>query len=469
MPVTSPHRLRIRAKVARPWSRWVLFAVLCAGFVVTSVAPAEAASSTKNKPKPKKKSASKAPVKTKKPAAIKPARRDASGPQAVPDADAESDGEGDLDDIGGDIGNSESELEAIERELLAQPVEPEPEARLPDPPAPVVPSTPRWLKHVLIPGETLDDVAARYQVEVGDLARWNAIKVGAPIPRKKKDLRVHTVTTPPPREKIVHLVKRGDTWDSIAAALDVDVARLRRWNPRLGNKLDYKQKPKVNAWRDLDLSPTAELATKLAQIRVRAGGLSIGKPNRGRLVRGVELPERPDLYTRARPDQAYGSTHTVMQMLAAITRFRHESGYAGQLVIRGMSRAQGGRFRPHKSHQSGRDVDIRLPLRAAAEGKKHTTSADVDWKAVWKLMRAFLDTGEVEYIFLEFNLQKHLYKAAREAGVPREQLDAWMEWPIKIKSRTNKRVIIRHVEGHRTHMHVRVRCGPHEKHCHASR
>lgn len=444
--------------------------MLCANFALTGI-PGVAAAATGASSSQKKKSGKKTTAKkAKKPATIKPLRRDVSGPQAVPDGDeATTDGEDDLDDEGGDTGDPESELEAIERELLAQPTEPEPEVGVPEPPPPVVLPKPKSVKHVLIPGETLEDVARRYQVPVADLEKWNAIKAGAPIPKKKKDLRVFTTSLPPPREKVEHQVKRGDTWDSIAKALGVDVERLRRYNPRLGDKLDHTKKLKVVAWRDLDVSPMAALTTKLGQIRVRAGGYSIGKPNRGKLVRGVELPDRPDLYVKRKPDEAYGSTHTVLQTLAAITRFRHESGYKGPLAIGAMSRPRGGRFRPHKSHQSGRDVDIRMPLLPTAEGKKHTTSADVDWKATWKLIRAFLDTGEVEYIFLDYRLQKHLYKAAREAGATREQLDAWMEWPIPVKKRANKRIIIRHVDGHTVHFHVRIRCAANEKHCYSSR
>ena len=37
-----------------------------------------------------------------------------------------------------------------------------------------------------------------------------------------------------------------------------------------------------------------------------------------------------------------------------------------------------------------------------------------------------------------------------------------------VESRT-RLIIVRHVAGHTTHMHVRVRCAPNEKHCVASR
>ena len=271
-------------------------------------------------------------------------------------------------------------------------------------------------------------------------------------------------------EAVHRHIAGGPVPDDDAMRRWYDAVIGRDWHPwtiRLRADVGERAAGAVVGWSSyLEIAPNVALSTKLGQLRVRGGGVSIGKPSRGKLVRGVELPERPDLYTRRKPEEEFGSTHTIAQMLAAFTRFRHDSGYKGQVVIGGISRPRGGRFRPHKSHQSGRDVDIRLPLLPGSQDKKHPTSADVDWRATWNLMRAFLDTGEVEYIFLDYRLQKKIYKAAREAGARREQLDLWLQWPAK--PRTNKGVI-RHVEGHRAHMHVRIRCGPQEKHCYSQR
>lgn len=469
-----PHPLRRSSGLLRSFAAWWIALVALCAFLAPPAPEAEAAShgSKKKKKSSKKKSAKKKKTgkAAKSSAPIRPLSRDVTGPTAVPDDDApeddpELDGEEDLDGDEDGASDPESELEAIERELLSQPPEPEPEVRFQEP-VEQPPPKPAWIKHKPIPGETLEDIARRYDVTPADIGGWNGINPSQPIPRKKKDLRIKTSTVPHPRERVEHLVKRGDTWDSITKALGVGLDKLRKQNPRLPDKLDPKKKHKVVAWRDLDVAPTVALTTKLGQIRVRGGGVSIGKPSRGRLVRGVELPERPDLYVRRKPEEAYGSTHTVMQMLAAFTRFRHDSGYKGQVVVGGMSRPKGGRFRPHKSHQSGRDVDIRLPLLLAAQHKKNPTAGDVDWPATWKLIHAFLVGGEVEYIFLDYTLQKRIYKAARESGVTQEQLETWLQWPAK--PRTNKGVI-RHVKGHRAHIHVRVRCAASEKHCYTSR
>ncbi|HEY8379107.1 MAG TPA: LysM peptidoglycan-binding domain-containing protein, partial [Nannocystis sp.] len=276
---------------AARWSVWwFVLALLSANLAPQAISEAAAATTKASKASAKKKSAKKTPSGASKKPSVKPVRRDVHGPQTVADAD-DTAAEGELDDEGSDAGDAESELEAIERELLAQASSPEPEVGLPEP-APAAPLTPKWVKHALIPGETLEDVARRFQVPVSDLVKWNGLRAGEPIPKKKTHLRVHTTSLPAPREKIEHVVRRGDTWDAIAKKLGVAVADLRKWNPRLGDKLDPNKKHKVVAWRDLDVAPTTALATKLGQIRVRAGGYSIGRPNRGKLVRGVELPDR---------------------------------------------------------------------------------------------------------------------------------------------------------------------------------
>jgi len=428
----------------------------------------------------KKKSSSKKPSKKKKgakkgPAKVKPNLRGVDAALGVTDQGDLEEGEGDEDEDDGDTaaGDPESELEAIERELLAQPVEVAPVVvpkPVSTPPVKPVSVEPRWVRHEVIPGETLEEIAGRYKVEVRQIKLWNGIKPPKPGEKEKplrasRVVRVRAVDPPPPREMLEVKVAKGDTWEGLAKQHGVDEATLRRWNRKFGGKL-VAGKTKLTVWKEGSpvALPTAVdgLAAKLAAIKVRAGGISIGRPAHGRLVRGVELPDRPDLYSRRKPEEAYGSTHAITQVMAAIIRFRHETGFTRNISIGGISKARGGRFRPHKSHQSGRDIDIRMPVIASSEGKKSISSGDIDWKLTWKLMHAFISSGEVEYIFLDHPLQKKLYKAARELGVSKEELAGWIQWPNKAK--TNKGVV-RHVKGHRVHFHVRIRCAPYEKHC----
>lgn len=460
-------------RLSRAFGVWCVL-VLAVG--VLGWVPEAAAAKSSQAGKGKKKS-KKVPKKKKGGAKVKPTSRGVDAALGVTESGESEEGEGDEDEDDGDTatsGDPESELEAIERELLSQPVE-APPVVVPKPaPAPVKPPvdmTPRSVRHEVIPGETIEEVAARYNVEVNKIKLWNGIK--PPEPGKQpKPLRAGThlrirvaVNPPPPREAVEVLVAKGDTWEGLAKQHGVEEAALRRWNRKFGGKLTAGR-TKLTVWKEgKPVEPvvaTDALATKLAAIKVRAGGISIGRPAHGRLVRGVELPDRPDLYSRRKPEEAYGSTHAITQLMRAVIRFRHETGFTRNISIGGISKARGGRFRPHKSHQSGRDIDIRMPVVASSEGKKAISSGDIDWKMTWRLMHAFISSGEVEYIFLDHPLQKKLYKAARELGVSKEELAGWIQWPAKAK--TNKGVV-RHVKGHRVHFHVRIRCAPHEKHC----
>ncbi len=452
---------------------WLTVLLTGAFFVAHTPEAAAASSKTKKKTSKKKKKAKPRPA-ARKPVVVTPLSRFVEGPTSVTSGGylEEEEVEGDADEEADDTDGADalSELDAIEKELLSRPPDPEP-AHIELPPVVSDPKPidrkPGWVKHQVIPGETVAEIAERYGVDEPDIIRWNRLDKKKPkLPFPGKTVRVMTSDAPLPRERVEHVAKRGETYESIAKDYGVDADKLRRWNKKAGKGVESKEKLVV--WREQPPIPALSgngLVAKLAQIRVPSGGISIGRPSRGRLVRGVELPERPDLYVRRKPDESYGSTHAISQLMAAIVRFRHETGFKRSIVIGGISRARGGRFRPHKSHQSGRDMDIRMPLTAAAEGKRHVTANDIDWKATWQLMHAFIQNGEVEYIFLDYSLQKRIYKAAREAGVPKEQLTQWVQWPV----RKPKHHTIRHVEGHKVHFHVRVRCADHEKNCVTSR
>ena len=58
--------------------------------------------------------------------------------------------------------------------------------------------------------------------------------------------------------------------------------------------------------------------------------------------------------------------------------------------------------------------------------------------------------------------EERLFTAARVIGVPREKLDEIVRWPTW---KGNNAPIVRHADGHETHMHVRIKCAPEEPKC----
>ena len=74
----------------------------------------------------------------------------------------------------------------------------------------------------------------------------------------------------------------------------------------------------------------------------------------------------------------------------------------------------------------------------------------MDWEATWHLIRAFIESGEVRYVFLSRQRQISLYKAALSCGATPEELEPIIQYP-----RTEKVGIVRHSPGHTGHIHVR--------------
>ncbi|WP_106088602.1 penicillin-insensitive murein endopeptidase [Enhygromyxa salina] len=331
---------------------------------------------------------------------------------------------------------------------------------------------PRWIRHTTGPRETKAWLAARYGFDAAMLRGWNekTLARGGRFIREGVELRLKAIRIPPPREPIAYLAEAGDTWESVAVDHRVDVHDLKFYNEAASeDSLDALEPGReLTVWVDPALPWTVNrypgLEVDPAWLDVPQGALSSGHPNRGRIKGELcQLPEIPELYTRRFDRIAHGSSHAIELIVTAFANFRHDSGYKGEILIGSISRPRGRRFPPHRSHQSGRDVDIRLPLLPWFETMVGPPPEQVDWRATWGLIDAFLATGQVSMIFLDHKLQRHLYYAAMSLGVSAEELDEVITWPLRQGTKGKK--IIRHSSGHDGHIHVRMKCGPDEPEC----
>lgn len=338
---------------------------------------------------------------------------------------------------------------------------------------------PRWVKHEIIPGETLDEIASRYGVRTNSVIRWNRLDKNKPMLIVGRTVKVYAKHVPPERIEISYEVKRGDTWAAIAKKHRVEQSKLRRWNRKVPrafkagtelriwiDKPEPKPKQAVGGNADdgviFDGSPNPSGKTvpddKLGLASVRQNAKSVGSPNRGKISHSVQLPDNPELYTLREPDHTHGSTFAVEIVQLAIARWRANYDYKGELKIGDMSRKGGGRLRPHKSHRSGRDIDIRLPTKNKSGSSANM--GDVDWDATWALLHEFIKTEQVEYVFLSTSRQKQLRAAAKRAGIGKKALGQLIQYKSG-----EKRPLIRHAKGHTAHFHVRINCGPNESSC----
>lgn len=181
--------------------------------------------------------------------------------------------------------------------------------------------------------------------------------------------------------------------------------------------------------------------------------VSIGKASRGYLVNGEQL-ESCDQY-QTRPKRNYGTPEMNEAIRRGVARVHKTFPKTHKLGIGDLSRKGGGSFRPHVSHQSGRDADIGYYIKGAGDqtGLRRVSRNTIDAGRSFTLMQSWLERGEVEYIFVDYRLQKPLYLYARDvAKVPAAKLDQWFQYPRGRRARTG---IIRHLRGHADHMHVR--------------
>jgi LysM repeat protein len=324
-------------------------------------------------------------------------------------------------------------------------------------------STREWVTHRVVPREKLDAIAARYGVSREELVRWNKRLAKSSYIYAGQKLKVHARVVPPPREKITYVVAFGDTWAGIAGKFNIDARDLKEWNRKVPRK--FNAGTKLTVYTNPLAPPPGEEASleeeeALPRITVKAGGVAVGRPNRGKLIGGVRL-EDSDLLKVRDPDKAYGTTHTLQYLQEAVAKFRKATGHESPLVVGAISLKNGGRFRPHSSHQTGRDVDLRLPKRKGAD-EKSSAPTDIDWNKSWKLVESLIATGEVEYIFLDWARQKRLYRAAQAAGATKKTIEKAIQYP-RAKSTNNG--VVRHADGHNVHIHIRFKCAPSNTRC----
>ncbi len=193
-----------------------------------------------------------------------------------------------------------------------------------------------------------------------------------------------------------------------------------------------------------------EIARLLDEDPSKLGSMSIGKPNAGALFNGVQMP-RGDWWIIRNPRETWGTQETIDYIIAAIRKVHERYPDTPRIYIGDISSRRGGRLNRHLSHQAGRDVDLGWYYKG---GERYwylpATRKTLDLPRTWALVRAFLTETDVQLILIDRSVQRLLYAYAKDIGEDQAWLDSVFQYP---KGRWN--AIIRHVPGHKTHIHVR--------------
>jgi hypothetical protein len=247
----------------------------------------------------------------------------------------------------------------------------------------------------------------------------------------------------------------------------VPATRLEAYNANV----ELKPGATIAVWIDPKPYEPRDPNAKIPDYDFGTDAQSVGRTNAGSLINGKQMPESP-LYERRSPHLMYGSSYTIEHLLEAIAAFRRDVAYDGKLNLSDISKKGGGKLEPHKSHQAGRDIDIWLPtlkgvykvkyFKGGGQRERRPLHAEVDWYALWGLVRALIRTGAVEEVYLDWIYQEYVYRAAVNMGATPEELDEWIQWP---RPRSSSKGIFRHSKDHLSHIHVRFKCAPWEKSC----
>ncbi len=310
-------------------------------------------------------------------------------------------------------------------------------------------------------GDSLNKIAKRHKVTVSDLRLWNQDVTGDHI-RPGQRLRVGSF----------YAVQKNDTMGAIACSHAVAVDELLSWNPGLdrhriqtGQRLVIFDNPSARQ-KPLVSPPVVESRKVISAVpsKMEPSKPVVPKPERPSLRFGVRLGKHPGYAIRTLR-RSYGTQTTIDALTGAFDAMvkRHPKG--SRLWVLDLSLPRGGPMKGHRSHESGRDVDVtyyqhRCGQRACQQ--RPLQARHLDAKRQWRLMSHWLRRGDAQFMFMDYDLQVPLYAAARKAGATKKQLEQWFQYPRKKKVRKG---IIRHAPNHRDHLHVRFRCPKRDRSC----
>lgn len=293
-------------------------------------------------------------------------------------------------------------------------------------------------RHVVTVGDTLESIAAGLGVTVADLSEWN--------PGLDPDrLRPGQVIAFRPARQAVHEVARGETLSEIAERYGVTVADMVRWNE--------------------GLDPERIAIGQRLMLRVRRSATeSVGAPTCGRLVDGRQVPTHPG-YVIRNPERSWATDETIEHLVAAFDGVLLRHPNANRVRVHDLSLEGGGPIDDHRSHQSGRDVDLTYYQRACPDrvcNLQHVLPRQLDLGPQWTLLEHWLRSGSAQRIFIDYGLQEVLYNYARRHGATRRELEAWFQYPRGWSADVG---VVRHFPNHGNHVHVRFVCPEGDDHC----
>ena len=297
---------------------------------------------------------------------------------------------------------------------------------------------------VVAEGETLSAIAERHGVSLEALVALNRDLEGDLDP---DHVRAGTRLVAPAPSSLTVRVASGETLGRIARRHDVSVAQILEWNP--------------------DVRPDRLRVGEELTLRGRRRSESVGAANCGQVRGSEQLGEHP-AYVLRNPARAWATARTVARIGRGFDALHRAYPQAPRVRVHDLGLRGGGPIDDHRSHQSGRDVDLTYYQRDGCSSSDgcplgRVDPENLDTRREWTLLREWLRRGDVEAIYVDYALQPALYREARRRGATAEQLGEWFQYP---RGRFHAEGRVRHFPNHRDHLHVRFACDASETDCH---
>ncbi len=176
------------------------------------------------------------------------------------------------------------------------------------------------------------------------------------------------------------------------------------------------------------------------------GSMSIGFADEGRLINAMQMPAGA-VGTVFRAAHAWGTRETIEALMASAKAVQARFPGVAPLRINHISQKDGGYIRPHKSHQSGRDVDLGFYYDSDAGPVNVRDRRPVmDAALNWTLLRELVTRSDVQVVLVDRRIGTFLHDYALSIG----EDPAWLHSLF-----VGPKPLIQHARRHRDHFHVR--------------
>lgn len=251
--------------------------------------------------------------------------------------------------------------------------------------------------------------------------------------------------------KVTYTINRGGTLLNVANLYKLHHHEILELNPGVDPKVVLGPRTEVVVFRDT-LRPSE----------------SIGLPHSGAVDGAIPMLDGPGRKITAQRWKTWATRDTVLSLDLVLRKWAEQYPGAPKVLVGNLSARAGGQLAPHKTHQSGRDVDLSYIAKASGQGAlawQQMSADNLDAELTWALLKLLDKYAEVEVVFIDREIQKLLLDHALKTGTIRKnRLASWLQ-VAATEGPGDAAPKVKHVSGHRDHLHVRFACPDGQKRC----